>query len=1710
MAEYNYKKDKDGRLIEKPEVEKPEVNEKSQSKIDSIQPKQDVKKISEEDKIKSNITDDLIITNKTKDLEELNKKLANVMTTIEQQVSEALDIKPVEKKELVPIYTGKMYDSNELPKDTSEWQKAPSKNGNIMSCDPAGWCVECWQIAKVKINGVWYTPEYPWSCADIQNGIIDPLNFGQPTDFPMYGPIYVCPQLTNHTSLSFFSNCPHFGPGNPPECTPHFRNYIENAQSQGPWYQTWLATGVFPHPYCLGTLETFASTLLHEFIFNHPNNVNSALVQPGEYVQIKEVGPNYTLASSVDINFPDEAVEEWCFRYVGFKSPYDNYLPTGTPDAHHPNGAPHNMKTRLWLGEDVNIDLVEGPKEEECMNVYIPPRPDECGEIGDINPITGGILFAKPFTATNPTEYYYEVAPTDVNLIPDPSASGSLMPMPPGGTPYPMFATEYCGIDDVETITLSHATSHGMSKWDPTNNVITPIPSQGQAWTNRLLGNPYWRGDEAAQNNSTWYAIGIGPHSENPQIDALNYTQYINIGTKMEHFDINGDPCYLYNWDVGAGAGQFHGICDPSAESIVSGVQLIPANTPPGPSAPNPPLYRGDHPFDVLVIETNDQIKPYSLANCYDAPPLISACPGHTLAGRVGMSGTLNITIPSGGSNGNSFTIATADIPDCGLLAWCEFTSPYLPSASSPIISMSSSGGGGSTTFNLVNNIGGIYIPVNFNNIPVGANTISYYCGGPSYGSQNWTGATFSVNPVWTTKFINTITAPSTHVWPLMGLEWGMKDRNPTPGTRADFGSGYKNTLIIDGYSQCPTAPPCHPAMVTHNIAATEALRYGPINQLPIEEGEEWHLPSLYEFAVMMLSVGPSSLIYTQPQFQTIEHDNFKQTFIDNKNAWNNSEGVYWTSSQDLTGTPLASINNPLLPVNDPDDYAIAAQVGAHAGASNYNVHPYYTKRCQALTVRPIRRYKCEEEPPPEYNYRDSANIFLDGNQDTPLPNWEEQSTTPFVSIYTPGGSASVRGVDEWGGHLDGCAGVIGFDNFRLGLTTTDVNGNEYDENSFISANNPGGFLISIWDNQKNFIGTWHYEDGQHLNTRDNRLNWRGYLDDCANVNNPVPGNATTPNPNANCNGSQTYQTFRREFPDLMQFQFSHPTFIKGGHFGNHPVYRYGGNEAERQRKFFGPGVPPANPIQYSDCDGVPYNDWMHPYTENTFNGWTSSYAYIKVDCLQTQLRGANAFNPLDGENTDIDSLNVVCLRNLFMDTYQGYSPPNRSLQPSTGSPIGCGDLSRHMGNTPGSPLSTTAGYGWQFLPGSNPLHKGNSQFGDVYGINYFDGRGQEPGYPLLLNALPNGANAGTYTRPNLALHPKHWAFPWFGSFKPNSGGVNWYKDLHEGYESCYGYRCQWNIGDVGPAGGIIVAVPGMIGNEVTFAGATPNDSDWYYELSPIDLTGKFPTTPREFGMWGAWMNYTNNPSAAESNIWPCCGEMNSRFMYSSPYTPTGSGIAQTQLWPQSFLELNPPAGPTHAPNAYTAFKLCDDYVTYDQFGNEYCDWFLPSIQEWWYVCNNIPNISHAMNDDERNHLYWTSNAYMMEEAHVGGVDVPVWEDDLVAHTMYDYGPYFLKGQKNKDLNRNNAAYAVNPNEKIIRQGPISPGPWNPPTPVINWNWQPLDSTVKAAYVVPKNTNCKVRAMRRFRCPEIGTDLGGSTIAGGGNETLTIENDGTY
>ncbi len=141
---------------------------------------------------------------------------------------------------------------------------------------------------------------------------------------------------------------------------------------------------------------------------------------------------------------------------------------------------------------------------------------------------------------------------------------------------------------------------------------------------------------------------------------------------------------------------------------------------------------------------------------------------------------------------------------------------------------------------------------------------------------------------------------------------------------------------------------------------------------------------------------------------------------------------------------------------------------------------------------------------------------------------------------------------------------------------------------------------------------------------------------------------------------------------------------------------------------------------------------------------------------------------------------------------------------------------------------------------------------------------------------------------------------------------------------------CDYQVGDTGPAGGIIVATPWMNAGTVTPNGFATNNSNYYFELAPSSLGSL---------QWGNYTvsgytpGYNNNPDETQ-------GQDNTDTMLSG-YSPILTTL----------------------PGGQNAFDACNDYTL-----NNRNDWFLPSVEELWFVRNNLPGTINS--------LLWSSNFF--------------------------------------------------------------------------------------------------------------------------------------
>lgn len=282
---------------------------------------------------------------------------------------------------------------------------------------------------------------------------------------------------------------------------------------------------------------------------------------------------------------------------------------------------------------------------------------------------------------------------------------------------------------------------------------------------------------------------------------------------------------------------------------------------------------------------------------------------------------------------------------DASVRAMRRFTCPYVPPnpVTIPCYDIGSIGPGGGMVF---------AIPY------TGWNNTKYYyevgledlhTGGLTY--QNWY-QLFQCNPVppWSSGGISS----------LVGAEWGLYGNDVIDVnhmTKIDFGAGYKNTLAIDSF---PTAP-LSPNVATRDIAATLCLNYAAQQQQVFDEGEGWYLPSLFEFWYMFTTVGDNTPYGAQLNLST------SQMNWSSNGYGTNTDGIYWTSSaynSYQSGTNNPGGQNPgNLPPSFPNQENYAWAFWHFDGVQNNGApsSPTLIPRCKPLSVRPIRRFVCDD-----------------------------------------------------------------------------------------------------------------------------------------------------------------------------------------------------------------------------------------------------------------------------------------------------------------------------------------------------------------------------------------------------------------------------------------------------------------------------------------------------------------------------------------------------------------------------------------------------------------------------------------------------------------------------------------------------------------------------------------------------------------------------
>ena len=269
---------------------------------------------------------------------------------------------------------------------------------------------------------------------------------------------------------------------------------------------------------------------------------------------------------------------------------------------------------------------------------------------------------------------------------------------------------------------------------------------------------------------------------------------------------------------------------------------------------------------------------------------------------------------------------------------------------------------------------------------------------------------------------------------------------------------------------------------------------------------------------------------------------------------------------------------------------------------------------------------------------------------------------------------------------------------------------------------------------------------------------------------------------------------------------------------------------------------------------------------------------------------------------------------------------------------------------------------------------------------------------------------------------------------------------------SCAG--CDYDIGDIGPAGGIIVATPNMASGTVTPDGIDWNPTNFYYELSSDDLNVPSPPNPMncEWGNYGGSGGQYTHPGIIGYNDEFGVGE--------------GEDNTSTMI-----TNMSPIQTFASAYNGLDAFTICDDY----SFGG-YDDWFLPSVQEWALVRNNIPSIWDGISNWSKH--YWTSN-FLYEftgtnDSTTGAINPPrdlITQSGIIPIIHHGWSgepnPFGVWGNINRIGGNGTSGLCVNVDEPITH---------------VSGNPNLITQGQYIAGMSVRSTVRGVRAMRKFEC----------------------------
>tara|TARA_R100000234_G_scaffold91155_1_gene59302 strand:- start:310 stop:4152 length:3843 start_codon:yes stop_codon:yes gene_type:complete len=756
-----------------------------------------------------------------------------------------------------------------------------------------------------------------------------------------------------------------------------------------------------------------------------------------------------------------------------------------------------------------------------------------------------------------------------------------------------------------------------------------------------------------------------------------------------------------------------------------------------------------------------------------------------------------------------------------------------------------------------------------------------------------------------------------------LGAEFGAYNTQLTQPTSTDFGTGHDNTQYI-------LNQPALPTFATHDIAAYLCSNY-------ILNGKKgWFLPSLMEFHLLATNLGPGT---------PFEND------LDLSTDVSKLQNTYWTSSE-VNGY----ITNPLFPstlpeiIGGPDNdksdpfswgYTAVDPTPPYS-AFTFTPGAHVFSRCNTLSVRPIRRFECIETPLLEdtvYNFVDMDIIDEDYDDQAYGNYYADYFTGPaHTGFVLPGCLGAGGGETELTNPNNASEtavvrfdATIGFNSYNPKLALTDTAGNEYNLSDFDDANNPDGYTFKIWAADKTYLGTWHYQNCEVILSNNTWPN-QGTLIDKNIFNKPIITN----------NSNITWFN-NKDFPDSVSVKFTNVTHLDGpheivcyGHY-NQNYAAIGANYVQAQG-ISGNFAPPSLPTTLWDLidpslGSTQLVGYDNEYKEGAYVGNSASYCYILFSCQTQQNKTISLPDVFTGNNTVYQGKKVVCFKDIFEQVKD--IPGQQILHPTTGGSLGIGKV--NLGMNTGAPISNTT-YGSLLSDSGDTLDK---NFGDFY--------------------------------------PKHNLFTWVADYDPDPiSNLPIFNNFLDGFnsETCGGaITCDYLPGDIGPAGGIICAIPyqnvndpanGIVGPVVPPLQGNfvlKNNTNFYYELSPVNLNYTNPFgTPQGLDMarWGSAISPVNGVDveglSAYSDYWT--PEMN---FYYTPVNFTNENIGEGYQATYDMIAVNNGgpngtpgsfggSGGTFAYNIMNAFEMCANYSL-----NGYDDWFLPTTYEMEFARNYTP-----------------------------------------------------------------------------------------------------------------------------------------------------------